>query len=587
MVDKTRSPIVSVLGHVDHGKSSILDAIRQTNIISTEAGAITQSIGASRVPLQSIKERCGPLLERLNLDFTIPGLLFIDTPGHAAFTSLRKRGGALADIAILVVDIKEGFMPQTIEAVEILKETSTPFVIAANKIDRIAGYDKKKDSLLADIKSQSKNTQQKIDEKIYEIVGDLHDNFKMTSERFDRVDDYTKKVAIVPCSATENIGIAELQMVVTGMAQRYLGDKLKVDVSGPAKGSILEVKEQQGLGTTIDVILYDGTLDVNDTIVIGGLNNPIVTKVRALLEPTPMSEMRDKKSEFQKVNKVTAATGVKIAAPGLENVLSGMPILEADKENLEDIKEQVQHEVESVLGETEDEGLVVKADSIGSLEALLKMLKEEEIPVARASVGEINKKDIAAARGAYEDDPLFGAILGFNVKQVDAPDHIKVITNDVIYRIIQDYKEWKEEKETEMEKEKLKGLSRPCKLRFLRGYVFRQNNPAIIGVDVLQGKVKVGTPLMKPDGTHLGIIRTMQEEQDNIQEAEKGMQVAISLPGVQVGRQIEEGDVMISALPENEFRQLKELRDYLDDDEVEVMKELAKIMREDNPIWGI
>ena len=326
MADKIRSPIVSVLGHVDHGKSSILDAIRETNIIATEAGAITQAIGASMVPLEAIKKRCGPILEKLNMDFSIPGLLFIDTPGHAAFTSLRKRGGAMADIAVLVVDINEGFMPQTKEAVEILRSTKTPFVIAANKVDLVPGY--KEGYLLQDLKKQSKNVQEAVDKRLYELVGQLHSDFNMTSERYDRVNDYTKQVAIVPCSATADIGIAELQMVVTGMAQRFLGKELNVNVSGPARGSVLEVKEEQGLGTTIDVIIYDGTLDVNDTIVIGGLKGPIVTKIRALLEPAPMAEMRDKKSDFRRVDHVTAATGVKIVAPALETVLAGMPVLE-------------------------------------------------------------------------------------------------------------------------------------------------------------------------------------------------------------------------------------------------------------------
>src|SRR5210317_242342 len=139
----TRSPIVSVLGHVDHGKSSILDSIRGSNIVSGEAGAITQAIGASIIPLDVVKKKCGKLLDALNMKFSIPGLLFIDTPGHAAFTTLRKRGGSLADIAVVVVDINEGFKPQTIEAIEILRAAKTPFIIAANKVDKIGGFRKR------------------------------------------------------------------------------------------------------------------------------------------------------------------------------------------------------------------------------------------------------------------------------------------------------------------------------------------------------------------------------------------------------------------------------------------------------------
>ncbi|MCX6707042.1 MAG: GTP-binding protein [Candidatus Woesearchaeota archaeon] len=253
-----RSPICSVLGHVDHGKSSILDSIRGTCVVKGEAGLITQAIGASIIPLGTIKAKCGKLLETMNMTFTIPGLLFIDTPGHAAFTSLRKRGGALADIAIVVIDINEGFKPQTIEAIEILKNNKTPFIIAANKIDLIPGWKISQKSILQNIMEQSPDVITKIDMKLYEIVGQIHEKFSMNSERFDRVDDFTKQIAIVPCSAKTGEGLQELIMVIAGLAQRFLEKALDFNIDGPAKGSIMEVKEDKGLGKTIDVIIYDG-----------------------------------------------------------------------------------------------------------------------------------------------------------------------------------------------------------------------------------------------------------------------------------------------------------------------------------------
>ncbi|MFC1647976.1 translation initiation factor IF-2 [Nanoarchaeota archaeon] len=581
----TRSPIVSVLGHVDHGKSSILDAIRETNIIATEAGAITQAIGASIVPLDAIKDKCGPLLERLDMKFTIPGLVFIDTPGHAAFTSLRKRGGAMADIAILAVDINEGFMPQTIEAIEILRSSKTPFVIAANKLDLVPGYELKSDFLVLDIEQQSPKTQEELSKRIYSLVGQLHEKFEMVGERFDKVD-YTKQVAIVPCSAKKGIGISALLMVVAGLAQKFLEQKLDINVDGPAKGSVLEVQEQKGLGTTVDVILYDGTLNVNDTIVIGGLEEPIVTKVRSLLVPAGMSEMRDKKSKFNKVDKVTAATGVKIVAPGMEDVMAGMPMFEVGVD-LEITKEQIRKAVESVLIEAGTRGIVIKADSIGSLEALLKMLQEENIPVARATVGSITKKDIAAAEAAFDRDQLHGVILGFNVSKVTVPKNIKLITGDIIYRIIDDYQAWQESQKSSLEASQLQGVARPCELEFLRGHTFRQCNPAVIGVAVTQGVMKVGTLLMRKDGTQVGIIKSIQADKDNVTSVESGKRVAISIPGATVGRQINEGDMLLSAISESDFRKLKALRKYLKDDEVKVMKEIALLMRQGNPVWGV
>lgn len=587
-----RSPICSVLGHVDHGKSSILDSIRGTCVVKGEAGLITQAIGASIIPLDVIRKKCGDLLKSLKMRFTIPGLLFIDTPGHEAFTSLRKRGGALADIAVLVVDINEGFKPQTTEAIEILKSSKTPFIMAANKIDLIPGWkpDEKK-PILAHIISQSPDVAKKIDQKIYELVGKLHEKFEMQSERFDRIEDFTKQIAIVPCSAKTGEGLPELIMVIAGLAQKYLEQCLECDVRGPAKGTIMEVKEEKGLGKTMDVIIYDGTLKVNDTIVIGGINDPIVTKVRALFEPAPLAEMREKKAKFKSVRQVSAATGVKISAPDVEEVIAGMPLIAAKKEEeIEKAKEQVQKEVADVLIETGQEGIVVKADNIGSLEALIKLLKDKNMLIRNASIGSITKKDIADAESNFEKDPLKSVILGFNVslpEEVVVSKKVKIILNDVIYRLIGEYEEWSREASKNIEQMQLDILIRPCKIQLLQGYVFRQNNPAVMGVEVLRGKARTGMPLMNEKGKKLTEIKSMQSEQKNISEAEKGKQVAVSMPGVTVGRQVKEGDVLYSFIPEEDFRKMKGLKKYLSKDEVEVIKEIAKIMRQSNAVWGV
>jgi len=587
-----RSPICSVLGHVDHGKSSILDKIRGTCIVKGEAGLITQAIGASIIPLNTVKAKCGALLESLNMKFTIPGLLFIDTPGHEAFTSLRKRGGALADIAILVIDINEGFKPQTVEAIEILKSSKTPFIIAANKIDLIHGWktDEKK-PLIADIMSQNADVITKFEQKLYEIVGKLHEKFQMQSERFDRVDDYTKQIAIVPCSAKTGEGLPELIMVVTGLAQKYLEETLEYDIGGPAKGTIMEVKEDKGLGKTLDVILYDGTLKVNDTVVIGGINGSITAKVRALFQPAPLQEMREKKAKFQSVKEVVAATGVKISAPGTEDVIAGMPLRGVIKgEDIESIKEEIQSEVADVLIETEAEGIVLKADNLGSLEALIHLLKAKNIPIRNASIGNITKKDLADAESNFDNDPLKSVILGFNVsipEGLEMSKKVKILTNDVIYRLVEEFESWKQEAAKNIEALKLDLLARPCKIKLLMGYVFRQNNPAVIGMEVLGGKAKTGMSLMNKDGKTLTEIKGMQSEQKNISEVEKGKQVAVSMDGVTVGRQINEGDVLYSAIPEEDYRKMKDLKKYLTRDEVEIIKEIAVIMRKINPVWGV
>ncbi len=584
-----RSPICAVLGHVDHGKTLLLDKIRGSAIQSGEAGGITQAIGASIIPMGTIKDICGELIKQIKSDVSIPGLLFIDTPGHEAFTSLRKRGGNLADIAIVVIDINEGFKPQTHETIQILKQSKTPFIIAANKLDLIPGWQQKQGSLLKKIKSQYPEVQQKIDMKIYEIVGKLND-YGFVSERFDRVENYTKQIGIIPVSAKTGEGIPELLMVLTGLAQRFLDQCLQCHVEGPAKGTVLEVKEVTGLGTTLDAIIYDGTLNVDDYIVIGSLDGPITTKVRALLIPTPLAEMRDKKAKFKHVEKVTAATGVKISAPDLEEVSAGMPILESTEENLKKVQEQVEKEVQDILIETDTDGIIIKADTLGSLEAITSLLGKEDVSIRKASIGTITKKDIMDANANEEMDKK--VILGFNTEpNQEAQELAKelgvcILTDTIIYKMIQTYKAWHNEILGEKRKCQLIGLTRPCKIRLLPGYVFRQRSPAISGADVLAGILRTGIQLMKKNEP-LTTVKSIQQEKKNLQEVEAGNQIAISLDRITIGRQVEEGDVLFSYIPEDDFRKLKNLKDLISKEEIAILREIADMMREKNPFWGI
>lgn len=574
------------MGHVDHGKTLLLDKIRGTAVAAKEAGGITQAIGASIIPLDTIKSVCGSLLETLQLKLTIPGLLFIDTPGHAAFNNLRKRGGNLSDMAILVIDINEGLKPQTLECIEILKTYKTPFIIATNKIDMIQGWRQTKEPVLKCIASQSDYVQKTLDTKLYEIVGKIFEQ-GIEADRFDRVSDYTKQVAIVPTSAKTGDGVPELLMVLTGLAQRYLEKGLNIDVKGAVQGTVLEVKEERGLGKVMDVIIYDGSLKVNDTIVIGGLDKPIVTRVKALFLPAPLAEMREKRTKYQSVKEVSAATGVRIIAPDVEEVVSGMPLLGAG-DSLEAAKSKAQEQVEEVVLETEAEGIVIKADSLGSLEALTFLLREKNIPVKKASIGPITKKDLSDAEAMVEKDPLKAVILGFNVpKPETVPESIKVMTNNVVYRLIEDYDAWQKEKRKALEMKEMDGLVHPAKVQLLKGYVFRQSNPAVVGVEVLGGNLHSNTSLMNLEGIELTTVKGIQLEQETISKAEKGKQVALSLPGVTVGRQIKEGDVLYTAVPEKDFRKFKEFKQYLSDDEKEVLKEIAVIMRKKNLVWGV
>ena len=580
---KIRSPICTLVGHVDHGKTTLLDSIRGTTLAEREPGRITQHIGATEVPLSTIKKLCGKLIDSLKIDLTIPGLLFLDTPGHKAFVSLRKRGGNLADIAILVIDVLEGIKTQTLESIEILKNSKTPFVIALTKIDLISGFKDNKTSLLQNIESQADNVKKELDTKLYTIVGELYEKFQLNAERFDRVDNYTQKIAIIPISSKLKVGLPELLMVLTGLTQKYLENKLKIDIKGPAKATILEVKEAPGLGISIDVIIYDGTIKVDDTILIGSLENPIKTKVRSLLKLAPLSEIRDKKSKFSKVDEVTAAAGVKITAPGLDNVLSGMPLRVVGKD-FKKAEKEIKEEIEDVIIETEKDGIIVKADTLGSLEALDNILKERNLIIKKASLGNITKSDIAEASSSQ--NPLNRVVLGFNVKSDEDSKDIKVITNEVIYKILEDYDKWSEHENKRLKKEKLSKLRALCKIQIMPGFVFRQNNPAVVGVEILLGKLKPNTPLML-NGKEITSAKSLQLEGENIEEAEKGKQVAVSLPGVTIGRQVKEGDVLYSLVNESDYREFKKIKDFLDKDSIEILKEVADMKRKENAVWGV
>ncbi len=592
-----RKILVATLGHVDHGKTSLLDKIRQTAVAKGEAGGITQAIGVSIIPLETIKKICGKLLDVLKGKLTIPGLLLIDTPGHAAFTSLRKRGGSLADIAILVVDINEGFKPQTIESIEILRANKVPFIVAANKIDLLGGWSYDPGKFLMDnINALDYKVQGTFEGKLYDLVNKFSE-LGLKAERFDRLEDYTKQLAIIPLSALTGQGLPELLMVLTGLAQKFLEKHLEIEEQGPAKGTILEVKEEKGLGTTVDTIIYNGRLKLNDMIIIGGVDEPVVAKVRALLEPAELAEMRDKKSKFKQVKEVTAATGVKIVAPGLEKAIAGMPLRGCPGkagEEIEALKTEVQQEVGEVLREESEEiGVIIKADTIGGLEALRHLLQEKNIPVSSSSLGTIGKKDLSALESLKEKNEFLGVIIGFNVEitveveEIIKEKKLKVITNSVIYQLLEEYEKYKDGLKKEIELRELSQLVRPCKILLLKGYVFRQSHPAIIGVEIEAGKVKAGDPLMTTEGKKLATVKSLQEGQETVNEAGQGKQLALAMDGVTIGRQIKEGDVLYTDIPEEHFRKLKELKKYLLMKERDVLKEIVEIKRKQDAVWGV
>ncbi|HTX43195.1 MAG TPA: translation initiation factor IF-2 [Methanocella sp.] len=581
-----RTPIVCVMGHVDHGKTSLLDKIRGTTVVDKEAGAITQHIGATEVPLGTIKALCGNIMSGT---VVIPGLLFIDTPGHHAFTTLRSRGGALADLAVLVVDITEGFQPQSIEAIKILKQYRTPFVVAANKIDRIQGWTPTKNApFIKSYDNQPDYVKTTVETKTYELVGKLSD-LGFSSDRYDRIRDFTRNVGIVPISAKTGEGVPDLLMVLIGLAQKFLEDNLRLTVTGPGVGTVLEVKEERGLGFTIDAIIYDGVISVGDTIVIGGKEKPVTTRVRALLKPKPNREIRVEE-RFDRVPKLIAAAGVKILAPNLENAMAGSPLRVAKESTMEAVLKDIESELKKAEIVTDETGIMVKADTLGSLEAVINELKEAGIKVAMAEVGDIAKRDLVNAQTL--PDALDRVILGFNIQVLpEAKDYpssdIKIFTNDIIYKLIEDYGKWQKVQKDLAEKKRFEEIVRPGKIRYLPNCTFRQSKPAVIGVQVMGGCIKPGVTLIKPDGSKVGVIKQIQERNENQSIACQGKEVAISVDGPTAGRQINEGDVYYVDVPEPHSKVLEfELKDTIRQDELETLMEFVTIKRKNNPFWG-
>jgi len=584
---KTRSPIITICGHVDHGKTSLLDSLRGTCIAEKEAGNITQKISFSLITKEIIEKKIEKLLDENKIKLNIPGFLLIDTPGHAAFTNLRKRGGSLADLAILVIDINEGIKPQTAEVIQILRLNKTPFIIALNKIDNISGWRANLERPLKEsIESQAMNVRQTFDERYMTLIGSLN-NHGFDADLYYNISDFTKKIALVPCSARTKEGIPELVMMLCGLSQKYLSDKLKIGKD--AKGVMLEIKKEKSTNY-IEAILYDGELKKSDEIAIANFNTdkePILTKIRILEEIEPLC------AKFKPKDSVHASTGIRMQLIEKEEVLPGMPF-EIYKNNLSELKEKFKKEISEKI-RTQPNGIIAKADSLGSLEALLFLLENQKIPVVKVGIGNINKADVISAKANLEINELDAIIIGFNVSiEEDANElikdqgkKIKVITEEVVYKLIEDLIDWRLEKQKAIEKKRLMELTTICKLKVLHQYVFRNTSPAIFGVRIEAGKLKHQVHFIDENGEKVGKIKNIESERKSVQEATEGMEVAVSMPGINFERVMKNKNFLYSDLGESQFRNFKKNKDLLSGAEMKALQELAEIKRKEKADWGM
>ncbi len=571
-----REPIVCVLGHVDHGKTTLLDDIRGTKVAKKEVGGITQKIGATDIDKKTLETNIKNYFK--NIQVKIPGLLFIDTPGHVAFANMRAMGGALADIAILVIDINEGLKPQTIESIDVLKKYKTPFIIAANKIDLIPYFvNTKNTSFMDTLKIQRQEYTELLDEKIYKIINDLYAR-GVSSDRYDRITDFTKSFAIVPISAKLNIGVPDILMVLTGLAQRFLENSIQFE-NKTVRGSVIEIKKEDSLGTTLDTILYQGTLHKSDKIALNTSSGPVVTRVKAILVSG--------KKGLEEKNSVSAAAGIRILITDKLDVLSGTSILAVKNGNTETAFDELIKESKPDI-KLSDNGITIKAEAIGSLEAIAYEMEQNKINVREAQIGDVTKKDIINV--STLNNPMDRVIVGFNVnissdaREAMDSNSVRVITGNVIYSMIDDLNKWLEFKKHELEEESKNSRPIPSKLVIMPDYIFRAAKPVIVGIKVLSGRVKVGDKLINGKNKYAGTIKSLRDGDINSQYADKGAELSCAIEGVTLNRQVFAGEDLYVDVPANIVKELKD--EDMDPDMKETMEELIKIKRKEDQFWG-
>ncbi|TBU02600.1 translation initiation factor 5B, partial [Hamiltosporidium magnivora] len=577
-----KSPICCILGHVDTGKTKLLDKLRETNIQGAEAGGITQQIGATYFPLSS-------LLKKFDIEKTdLPGVLIIDTPGHESFSNLRSRGSSLCNLAILVVDILHLLEPQTLESIQLLKQRKTPFLVALNKIDRIYGWKPNEFSSFEEtFKKQPKNAQIEFTERLNETIikfSEISLNARLYSENPDR----RKFISLIPTSAITGEGIPDLIRNIVQLSENFMVTKMKFKET--LECTILEVKNVEGYGTTVDVILANGSLKEGDKICVCGFEGPIVTTIKALLVPQPLRELR-LKSNYMTCKVVKASLGVKISALDLEKAVAGTRILFVE-EDIEKVKTEVMQDLESVISniKTSEIGVHVQTSTLGSLEALVSFLQSEEIPISSVSIGNVRKKDVIITSSILEKNKDFAVMLCFDVKidkeiyELANSLQIKIFHADIIYHLLDQLKRHFITEKEKIKKENLLEIIYPVKLKILPNCVFNKRSPLILGVCVEQGILKIGTPVcvFKEEIIKLGNVTSIELNKKKVEEAKKGSEVAIKIEigsdtPKMFGRHFVESDFLYSVLTRKSIDILKKhFKSEFDEEDVNLIVELKR-----------
>merc|ERR1719341_380330 len=590
--DVLRAPVVCVLGHVDTGKTKILDKLRRTNVQDGEAGGITQQIGATNVPIAVIQEQCKMVPEFVANPLKLPGLLIIDTPGHESFSNLRDRGSSLCDIAILVVDIMHGLEPQTLESINLLVKKKTPFIVALNKVDWLYEWKSNRHKDIRDVlESQPHNTRLEFTKRKDEVILGLAEQ-GINAALFYENPDASDYISLVPTSAHSGDGMGNIMGQLVEHSQTYLARRLSY--TEELQCTILEVKAIGGFGTTIDVCLVNGRLKFGQTIILPGTDGPIVTTVKALLTPSKMQDLRVK-NQFTEHKELQAAQGVKIAAKDLEKTIAGLSLRVAyTPDEVDIVKSEAERDLSSALNaiKLKPLGVFVQASTLGSLEALLEFLKTSKIPYAGVRIGPVVKKDVMRASTMLEHEQKYAVILAFDVKiERDAQEMadregVRVFQADIIYHLFDRFTEFQAEL-VKQKKEQFRHVAVfPCKLRVMAEHVYTRRDPIVCGVRVEAGVIKTGTPICVPskEFIFLGVLTGIQHNNKDVDTAKKGDEVCVKIesPGGDApkmfGRHFDETDMLMSRISRESIDACKDyFRDELTKSDWGLMVELKKI----------
>ncbi|KAK9374574.1 uncharacterized protein V1513DRAFT_445311 [Lipomyces chichibuensis] len=597
--DNLRSPICCILGHVDTGKTKLLDKVRQTNVQEGEAGGITQQIGATYFPIEAIKQKTAVVNKDQTMEYKVPGLLIIDTPGHESFTNLRSRGSSLCNIAILVIDIMHGLEQQTLESIRLLRSRKTPFIVALNKIDRLYGWEAIPDNGVQDsLAKQSKTVQREFEDRVQKTKLALAEQ-GLNSELYYKNRNMARNVSLVPTSAVTGEGVPDMLKLLIDLTQNRMSDKLMY--LSELECTVLEVKVIEGLGTTIDVVLSNGILREGDRIVLCGMNGPIATNVRALLTPQPLRELRVK-SAYVHHKEVKAALGVKIAANDLDKAIAGSRLLlvgpDDDEEDLMDEVMSDLASLESALDKS-GRGVCVQASTLGSLEALLEFLKQMKIPVMSISIGPVFKRDVMKATTMLEKAREFAVMLCFDVKiDKEAEEYaeqqgIRIFSADIIYHLFDAFTNYQKELLEVKRKETAAQAIFPCVLHTVK--IINKRNPMIIGVDVSEGSLRIGTPIatVRIDPAtqmrqvmQLGRVISLEVNHKSVDivkkgQAQGGVAMRLDTPATQPtwGRHVDETDTLYSEISRESIDTLKDpaYRDDVTRDEWLLLRQLKAV----------